>query len=658
MQTILGTLSYYEKHLGPDNQQKFRDLNSAIRKYLMPGWGFPQSLFRATKVEIENAQYALNNLPIERMYDWKVALEKGFDLANKDPKKRTAPRSHVKKFVDWCFSNKILLDPKDVNKKHKATPARYIKADEQPKIRRRKIETSKFSLVRKELLSSQIKLLAEYARFLEASYYPGRGRKKVRESTSTIRQKTILKIWGWMHSDLGVPLENLNFDSIIRAVDLVNALDTAAASSEFEDWFNAYAEFLRNRGNAYSTIASDLASLTRFCQFQHRGKYVDKHGNDIPVMRVIRDLIEYYEDLAKDELEPIPIELRWLDLPDVIRNITLPLFAHTEYKSQHNYERTQSAIASSFIDALIWAFLTLMAPRRSGEWRTARLALACDINGKPTDLQQGEWVWPLPANRWSEDEVKYGYLTRQYVYQDPVTLERFGSYLGTVPPSDRYLERVCLWFKDTPPQAAKTGYTHKYQQVLIMDRQVYQGKNLYEFLEAYLMGYWRDSAGNWISVGKTLEAPSPDFERYDLRSAIAKDSLLDDQLSGWFIVGRDSGNIIRSGDFSTRFTRAANKMAIASKIGTRYLNPHLMRSIYAVHMIDSGASLAVLKSLATAMGHTLETLERIYDKRRPTQKTRLIELDLTKRLDRICAGLPVNPPENSPYLPSSRKDYS
>ena len=51
---------------------------------------------------------------------------------------------------------------------------------------------------------------------------------------------------------------------------------------------------------------------------------------------------------------------------------------------------------------------------------------------------------------------------------------------------------------------------------------------------------------------------------------------------------------------------------------------------------------ATLGSLAEAMGHKLETLEKIYDKRRSERKTRLIEAALAPQLDRICAGLPVS----------------
>ncbi|MBD2234899.1 hypothetical protein [Phormidium tenue] len=359
-------------------------------------------------------------------------------------------------------------------------------------------------------------------------------------------------------------------------------------------------------------------------------------------MKVVRELLLYYEDCADNELDPLLIELKWLDLKEVIQKVALPAFKFTESKTKDRVNRPITAIANSFQDALLWSKSSLMAPRRPGEWRTCKMAMSCDLSGKPKDLLAGEWIWPLPTDRLEEEEVKYGYLTRQYVYLDPATQEKFGTYLGSKPPSDRYLERVPLWFKDTPPQAAKSGDSHGHQQVLIMDRRVYRDKHIYDFLEAYIMGYWRDKYGNWISIGKSLEAPNSSFHFYELRSSIAADTTVHEdngpiiQPAVWLYVGARKGGQHRCGDFGGKIAR------IAYKLTGQFLTPHLMRSVYAVHLLETVKDRATLISLAEAMGHKIETLERIYDKRRPYQKTRLSEIEISQQLDRICAGLPVS----------------
>ncbi|MBD2095834.1 site-specific integrase [Trichocoleus sp. FACHB-591] len=645
MQTILGSLQYFEKELGEQGEQQFRELMSAIRKFLLPGWGFPSAPIRSTAKDIENAKYALANLPIEKMFDWRKAIEHGFDIAQKDSKQRSVPRSHINKFVQWCFKKSILVDPDTIQQVHKIAP-KSKSVPRSLRTRRSPVDLSRYRLLEREFTIQLSKEIQEYQQYLQANFYQKRRAKAVREETVTNRLQVIRAILGWLHFHCDVPRDKLSLDLVIRRTEL-QGFEANAAAEEFRDYFVGFAQFLRERGNQYGTICGYLAGLTRLAQFQYLGKYSDRHGNDIPVMQVIRELIEYYDDLAEDELEPIPIENKWLDLPEIIQKVTLPLFACTESKTGFENLRTQNSIASSFQDATLWGFMSLMPPRRSGEWRTGKVAMSCSLDEKPPDLRDGEWIWPLPKERWNKNEIKYSYLTRQIVYQDPATLERFGAYLGTVPPTDRYLERVALWFKDTPSQAAKSGESHKYQRIVVLDRGVYQGKRFYDFIEAYLMGYWRDHYGNWLSVGQTMEQPSKNFKFYELRSSIAKDPQTIEQerdlcilkqQPGYLFVGRETGTAYRQGDFGAKFARAAYRFT------EKFITPHLLRSIYAVHMLDSGCSRAMLASLATAMGHKIETLEYIYDKRRPQQKTRMIEVELQKRIDRVCAGLPAVDP--------------
>ena len=643
MQTILGTLQYYEKELGGAGTQPYRELMSAIRKFLLPGWGFPAAPIRSTNQDLENAQYALANLPLEKLYTWKEAADRGFVIAQKSPKQRSVPRSHLNKFVQWCFDKSLLIDPDIVEQVRKTTAPRS-KRTGRPTLRRTPKALDRYRLSESEFNSALAKEMRKYRSYLEDTVYKKRRGKSVRETTAGIRMDTIRGILGWLHFHCHIPLKKLRFKLIIRPTS-INDPDSEVAAEEFHTQFQEFAEFLRDRGNQYDSIAKHLAGLTRLAQFQHLGKYQHRHGNDIAVMRVIRELIDEYENLAEDELEPVPLERKWLNLPEIIQQITLPLSKETEFKTYAKNLRTQNALASSFQIALLWAFMSLMPPRRSHEWRVCKLVLACSMDAKPADLRDGEWIWPLPKSRCSKEELKYSYLTRQYIYQDPVTLEQFGEYLKSVPPSDRPLERIAVWFKDTPRRAAKSGDSHGDQPIPILDRVVYQGKRLYDFLEAYLMGYWRDRYGNWVSTGKTIDAPNDTFKFYELRSAIAKDPQSAhlqskvrgvEQHAGWLFVGRETGERHRPGDFGTSFARASYRLTGKS------VNPHMLRSIYAVYMIESGCNRAMLLSLATAMGHKLETLEKIYDKRRPRQKTRLIEIELQKRMDRICAGLKGN----------------
>jgi integrase len=132
------------------------------------------------------------------------------------------------------------------------------------------------------------------------------------------------------------------------------------------------------------------------------------------------------------------------------------------------------------------------------------------------------------------------------------------------------------------------------------------------------------------------------FQYFPLRSAIAADELttMPDKPGRtvppvWLFVGRVKGLPYREGDFGGKLARAAYRLS------ERFVTPHLLRSIYAVYAIETMGDRSTLASLAEAMGHTLATLDRVYDKRRADRKMRLAEVALRPHLDRICAGLPT-----------------
>ncbi|MDA0672134.1 MAG: hypothetical protein O3C67_00290 [Cyanobacteria bacterium] len=640
MQSILGTLSYYEKVLGPGKKDAFQQICSAIRRDLMTGWGFPLPPKRSTKTDLAMRQQTLEQLPIEKLYDWEIALEKGFDRLGKTEKQRTPSRSHIRGFVQWCLESGILVDPKRHEETVKKAPD--FNRKKRPKARRNPCDLSPYTLSEAQLTPALRQSIDDFKRYLVEDYYEGRIKGPVRKSTWTHHHRNLLGILGWLHYHCEVPLSELSLNLIVSPQDLQDTTAAQQAAREFRSLMSGFWVFLQGRGNSAGSMVKHLSALTRFIQYQHVGKYVNLHGNDIPVMQVVRELINYYNQCQQDELDPIPFEFKWLELPDFIQQVTLPSFSATEYKTRSGQIRSQAAITSSIQDAILWSLFSLMPPRRAGEWRTCKLAMSCELAEKPQDLQPGDWIWPLPPTRYTKAELSYGYLTRQYVYQDPVTQERFGSYFGTAPPTGRYLERVPLWFKHTPRQAAKSGDSHGHQEVLVMNRQVYRNKTLYDFLEAYVMGYWRDRYGNWCSLGQSLTAPHDGFQYFPLRSAIAADArtALPDEPGQmvppvWLFVGRVKGKPYRDGDFGGKLARAAYRLS------GKFVTPHLLRSMYAVYVIETVGDRSTLASLAVAMGHMLETLDRVYDKRRSDRKMRRAELVLTPHLDRICAGLPT-----------------
>lgn len=232
---------------------------SVIRRYWMVGLGFPRlASARATQADKANTEYALANLPVERLYDWEAVLEKGFDVEQKAKKKRSAHRSHVRHFVNWCFENGILQDPQALTQKQKRNPRRPEAIGQRPKLRPGRIDLSKFSLTDAELTTHQTQMLKEYGEYLEKTRQRQRRKKSVRDTTSKLRQRTVRRFWGFLHRERGIPKEALTLDSIIGRADFQDRQATNQVIEDFEDLAMAYADFISARGCVSSTIKGEF----------------------------------------------------------------------------------------------------------------------------------------------------------------------------------------------------------------------------------------------------------------------------------------------------------------------------------------------------------------------------------------------------------------
>lgn len=154
-------------------EQDFRQLKSAIRHFLLSGWGFPLPAKRSTQQDMENAEYALSQLPIEKLYDWETLIEQGFELTEKLEKHRSAPRSHVRKFVSWCIESGILIDPVHHEQTPRSAPAIPRGFGARPKMRRNPVDLSAYSLKEKQINPSLNERMQKFFNFLTTDHYEG-----------------------------------------------------------------------------------------------------------------------------------------------------------------------------------------------------------------------------------------------------------------------------------------------------------------------------------------------------------------------------------------------------------------------------------------------------------------------------------------------------
>ena len=157
------------------------------------------------------------------------------------------------------------------------------------------------------------------------------------------------------------------------------------------------------------------------------------------------------------------------------------------YRSSDGHLRSQTAIAQSFQLFVLWGCLTFRPPRRQQEFRKLKLALSCPIQ-RPDDLKAGQFVHPLPVNR--DDDNNHGYLFKE---------------------TDGY------WYMDMTPESYKTGATYGAQKLKIPNEPLADGKCFYDYLEAFLYGYYRDAKGNWWSGGQLTDTDAHDGRWFILR---------------------------------------------------------------------------------------------------------------------------------------------
>jgi hypothetical protein len=287
--------------------------------------------------------------------------------------------------------------------------------------------------------------------------------------------------------------------------------------------------------------------------------------------------------------------MKWLELDEVHKAIVEPLRLECEFRNFGHTLRPITAIAGSFTVFLCWGLSTYRPPRRQQELRGLKMALYCQIEDKPKNLALNQLVHPLPRNR---------------------NIDKYHGYL--------YKDQEGKWYQDMTPASYKTGKAYGHQNLLIPNQKFPNGKHLYDYLEAYLYGYWRDENGNWVSAGNTTEAPSMGHKLYALRMALSPKND-----HNFVFLGKKKGKPFGSADFAYFFKSSAHRLT------GQLLTPHLLRDIYASWFLDRAYTEDIICSLAYSMGHSVEELRGTYDKRQAHRKHEPIQQKLDETLSQL-----------------------
>ncbi|MGB5975066.1 MAG: hypothetical protein WBG38_17200, partial [Nodosilinea sp.] len=165
-------------------------------------------------------------------------------------------------------------------------------------------------------------------------------------------------------------------------------------------------------------------------------------------------------------------------------------------------------------------------------------------------IEKGQLIHPLPNNRLKD------------------------KYSGHL-----YKEKDGMWYMDMTPESYKTGKKYGHQKLCIPNTPFSNGKCCYDYLEAYLYGYYLKPSGDWISGGQLVQTTKHEGKWHDLRMAFEPDH-------NHVFVRPKSGTIFDedAGAFGKLIRACSNRLTGQS------VSCQLIRDIFATWFLDQGSS--------------------------------------------------------------------
>jgi hypothetical protein len=566
---------------------------TALTRYTLPGWGIPAPKGRKpTRVETGIADNYLQSTALKQLKEAIEVQERVFDECKATRTQRHTYGSKLANLVGWLKKqgwldqeNKPIATNCSPKIFHGYGRAADIKLTDRQFLPGYKLRENRMSLVLQQELE-------EFKNFLLADFYPQRETGKVSFDSTTMYLTGVSYALGWFADYKRKPLKDkdLTLKDLIRQPNN-SQKDMELAANELDTWLCEYLQFLVEERNCRATsISNYLLGILALAKFQYLKILQKRKNTEIPVIGVITKKINYYKSQSEGQGFAVNQDLKWLDLPEVFSRVINPLREECGWRLIGGGKRPITVIATSFQDFIIWGMLTFRPPRRQREYRDMKISYFCPIE-KPKGVKKGQVVHPLPIDR-KKGENRY----HTYLFKD--------------------LDEK--WYLDASVESYKTGRSKGFgdQKLEIPNPSFSDGKCFYDYLEAFIYGYYRDNKGNWVSGGKS-QKPLPGTKFYSLRMSLVPSH------HHVFTQPYCTNFYSRSG-FAHTFRHTANRLT------GQQLTPHLLRDIFATWFLDQGYTEDRIESLAYAMGHSVKTLRNIYDRRRPKQKLRPIEETMTE----------------------------
>ncbi|MEG4207204.1 hypothetical protein QUA20_25165 [Microcoleus sp. Pol7_A1] len=594
---ILGLYATHiqSKHPQKKAQEIIAQTETAINRYTLPGWGLePFKGRKPTRVEIDRATAFKQGINVEQFTTALEAQEKAFELLQPSDSSKEVYRSRLKELISWSSQQSWWPGNTLPEKSVDCCGGRRRRGYG---IMAKTLLTSRSALPPYGLQPEQVseKLKAEFEHFYKfrtSAHWPGRLEDPVKTTACRNQIRLFFHLFGWFHLHRRVPLEELSLNTLIPPVELKYAASKEAAATmaakvgDYVDrWVCEFCNFLIEERGARSphTRKNYLCALLAVAKFQYHNEITSSDYSEVPAVKVLRGRLSLATKELKNHVPVADVDKKWLDVTEVLKLIVKPLRDECQPKLACGSPRSLKATAYSFQRYVLWGCLTYSPPRRQQELRELKMALECPVK-RPVDVPPDGLYQPLPTGR--NRDRNYGYLYRT--------------------PDGR-------WFKDVTSESYKTGKTYGHQDLEIPNVQFPDGRCFYDYLEAWLYGYYKMPDGSWRSCGTAFKPGEQEVGRlWPCR--------LQFEAVGEFVFVRHNGTPFAEDSMASYISNAAHALT-----GQR-LTPHLLRDIFATHFLDNGASDSDIASLAYGMGHSPQILRASYDRRSPVQKHRPIQL--------------------------------
>jgi hypothetical protein len=589
---------------------------TALIRYTLPGWHGPIPQGRKiTKSELECAIQFMGKVSLKQFSSALAIQAKVFDDQNIKSSIRHTYEHRLKRLMTW--SNQQIWWPAELSSTVKNRSPNFFHGfgDGNQKKTTSRHRMEYYTLKSEEIPHKLCLQIDRFYSFLTQSRWPRRLEDPMRPKVAKQHVERLYRILGWfvryarpIYDELGniiaysddpsvplVPIDELSFDLLVPRVYLRKPVDKEAAieaaqkaADSLDIWLCKFLDFLEieresQSAKSLSVMVTTVHALVRFQYYTETNR---SDYQDIPAMGKIKQHFSFLRQKMKLDKPVSNIELQWLELPDVWQRVVRPLREECSYRSRAAHLRSISAISKSFQLFVLWGMLTFRPPRRQQEFRELKISLSCPLN-KPSGLVSQQFIHPLPQDR---------------------DVDKYSGYL--------YKAEDGMWYMDMTPESYKTGKIYGHQKLRIPNAELDDHKFFYDYLEAFLYGYYRDSSGNWISGGQLVDKPDEE-ELCCLRMTLEpKDNHV--------FVQPTTGNPLSESDVTRLIQTSAHRLT------GQKLPPHLLRDIFATWFLDQGYSPDRIASLAYAMGHREETLRKIYDRRKPKDKNRPIEETLAE----------------------------